>query len=79
MCRMLARDTGLKVGGSSGAVLGACARYLLAHPQAQTVVCVCPDRGDHYDTTIFNDSWLKEQRLSSSDELPLPVARITAA
>jgi cysteine synthase A len=59
-CRALEQAAALRVGGSSGAVLCACARYLAAHPQISDVVCVCPDGGDNYARTIFNDSWLRE-------------------
>jgi N-(2-amino-2-carboxyethyl)-L-glutamate synthase len=76
LCRMLARETGIKVGGSSGAVLGACARYLRSHPAARTVVCVCPDDGDHYATTIFDDGWLIGQQLNPAGGSGLPVTHI---
>lgn len=59
-CRALAHGCGLQVGGSSGAVLAACSRYLVAHPQLSNVICVCPDGGDNYAGTIFNDAWLHE-------------------
>jgi 2,3-diaminopropionate biosynthesis protein SbnA len=75
-CRMLIRDTGIKVGGSSGAVLAACSRYLRSHPAARTVVCVCPDDGGHYATTIFNDDWLRDERLNLADHSVLPVTRM---
>jgi 2,3-diaminopropionate biosynthesis protein SbnA len=59
-CQALEQGSGLQVGGSSGAVLSACTRYLAAHPQSTTVVCVCPDGGDNYARTIFNEAWLHE-------------------
>jgi 2,3-diaminopropionate biosynthesis protein SbnA len=43
-CRALFQATRIKVGGSSGAVLAACARYLARHPQARRVMCVCAER-----------------------------------
>jgi 2,3-diaminopropionate biosynthesis protein SbnA len=57
-CRALEQGSGIQVGGSSGAVISACTRYLVAHPQFTNVVCVCPDGGDNYARTIFNDTWL---------------------
>jgi N-(2-amino-2-carboxyethyl)-L-glutamate synthase len=77
LCRMLARETGIKVGGSSGAVLVACARYLQSHRGARTVVCICADDGDHYATTIFDDRWLTEQNLNPAGGPGLPVVLIT--
>ena len=62
-CRALAAATGLKVGGSSGACLAACARYLQFHRNVERAVCICADRGEHYASSIFSDSWLAENGL----------------
>jgi len=62
-CRATDAATGIKVGGSSGACLAACARYLQSHRKAEWVVCICPDRGEHYASTIFSDSWLTQNGL----------------
>jgi N-(2-amino-2-carboxyethyl)-L-glutamate synthase len=64
-CRRLFYTTGIKVGGSSGAVLAACSRYLEKHPQVDRVVCLCADRGENYESTIYNDSWLAEKGMWS--------------
>lgn len=60
-CRALFSSTGIKAGGSSGCVLVAASRYLTLHPEADRVVCICADRGDRYDSTIFDDGWLSER------------------
>ncbi|HJT59265.1 MAG TPA: pyridoxal-phosphate dependent enzyme [Ktedonobacteraceae bacterium] len=65
-CRALYSSTDIKVGGSSGAVLAACARYLLSHPYAAHVVCVCADNGENYVSSIFNDVWVQQQGLDLS-------------
>lgn len=65
-CRALAAMTGLKVGGSSGAALAACGRYLQEHPNLERVVCVCADNGENYASSIFSDDWLARQGLSLS-------------
>ena len=57
-CRLLAGEAGFRVGGSSGAVLAACARAMRRDPALDGIVCLCPDRGDSYETTIFSDPWL---------------------
>lgn len=62
-CRALYAATGIKVGGSSGAVLSACARYLETHSSSSNVVCVCADTGEKYTSSIFNDTWLDQQHL----------------
>jgi len=59
-CRALSAATGLKVGGSSGACLAACSRYLQFHKEIEQPVCICADRGEHYASSIFSDSWLAE-------------------
>jgi cysteine synthase A len=77
-CRTLWQTTDIKVGGSSGAVLAACAKYLLAHPEVKNVVCVCADSGDNYANSIFNDDWLQKQGLHLSKEHLEPVQEIVS-
>jgi 2,3-diaminopropionate biosynthesis protein SbnA len=64
-CRALAAASGVRVGGSSGAVLAACARSLALQPELEHVVCLCADRGESYASTIFNDRWLRRQSLGA--------------
>jgi 2,3-diaminopropionate biosynthesis protein SbnA len=65
-CRALASATGIRLGGSSGAVLAACVQYLVAYPDIEDVVCVCADHGDNYASSIFNDEWMQQQELHLS-------------
>lgn len=60
LCRRLARDAGVCVGGSSGAALAACARWLRAHPEVRHPVCICPDGGGGYASTVYSDRWLRQ-------------------
>jgi 2,3-diaminopropionate biosynthesis protein SbnA len=62
-CRALDAATGVKVGGSSGACLAACARYLQSHTKLERAVCICADSGEHYASSIFSDSWLAQNGL----------------
>jgi cysteine synthase len=57
-CRTLAAATGMRVGGSSGATLAACARLLARDPDLERVACICPDGGRSYRSTIYSDHWL---------------------
>ncbi|HEY1353606.1 MAG TPA: pyridoxal-phosphate dependent enzyme [Ktedonobacteraceae bacterium] len=57
-CRALSRATNIHVGGSSGAVLAACAHYLQVHPEAEHVVCLCADGGTNYSSSIYDDRWM---------------------
>jgi N-(2-amino-2-carboxyethyl)-L-glutamate synthase len=70
MCRRLTK-AGVPVGGSSGATLVACVRYLADHPEIQNPVCVCPDGGQSYLSTIFDDSWLAQNGLEPTEQLEL--------
>jgi 2,3-diaminopropionate biosynthesis protein SbnA len=65
-CRALFAATGIKVGGSSGAVLAACATYCAANPRLERVVCLCADGGQNYDASIYDDRWLAQHGLRGS-------------
>lgn len=67
-CRLLVEMTGISVGGSAGAVLAACVKYLRKHPTVQRVACLCADRGENYSSTIYNDEWIRQQGLRVSCE-----------
>jgi 2,3-diaminopropionate biosynthesis protein SbnA len=67
-CRLLVKMTGISVGGSAGAVLAACVKYLRSHPAVQRVVCLCADRGENYSSTIYNDEWIRQLGLRVSFE-----------
>lgn len=73
-CRALAADTGIWVGGSSGAVVCACMRYLASHPELERPLCLCPDEGAKYRDTLYSNRWIAEQGLELSAALltPLP-------
>jgi N-(2-amino-2-carboxyethyl)-L-glutamate synthase len=58
MCRRMDEAISLKLGGSSGAAVFACAQYLQSHPELKNSVCICPDNGTSYESTIFNRNWL---------------------
>ena len=65
-CRALWNTTGIKVGGSSGAVLAACAKYLHDHPDLTNVVCIVADSGDNYANSIYSDEWIQKHGLDLS-------------
>ena len=75
-CRAVDAATGLKVGGSSGACLAACARYLQSHKAVERTVCICADRGEHYASSIYNDSWLAGNGLEIGHQHLGPVSGI---
>jgi N-(2-amino-2-carboxyethyl)-L-glutamate synthase len=57
-CHAVMQHAGVSLGGSSGAVLAACARYLKKTCPQSPVVCLCPDDGTKYVDTIYDDTWL---------------------
>jgi 2,3-diaminopropionate biosynthesis protein SbnA len=57
-CRLLAREEGLLVGGSSGAAVFCALKAALEFGAGHNVVAVCPDGGEKYLDTVFDDEWL---------------------
>lgn len=70
-CRGLESACGISVGGSSGAVLAAAARFLEEEPGPGEVLCLCPDSGLGYRSTIWNDTWLASNGIAP-DALTAP-------
>jgi cysteine synthase len=61
-CLLLEQDTGLALGGSSGAVLAAFVADLPHHPAPPRLpVLFCPDGGRAYSNTLYTNSWLVAQ------------------
>ncbi|MER7723214.1 2,3-diaminopropionate biosynthesis protein SbnA [Streptomyces sp. NPDC096323] len=57
MCRRLAADYGLLVGGSTGTVLAAVEQLAGELEDHSTVVVISPDFGDRYLDTVYDDGW----------------------
>jgi N-(2-amino-2-carboxyethyl)-L-glutamate synthase len=70
-CRILERRTGLRVGGSSGAVVAAAVRDLATNPGMLRAVCICPDGGENYVDTIYDDAWLARHGFENGIEADL--------
>jgi cystathionine beta-synthase len=70
MARRLTREEGLFVGGSSGmnaAVAVRLAREL--DDPAALVVCLLADTGERYLSKVYNDEWLRENRLLEPERM----------
>jgi N-(2-amino-2-carboxyethyl)-L-glutamate synthase len=65
-CQALYQSANVFVGGSSGAIIAACAQYLAKHRDVANVVCICADAGENYRSTIFNPVWIRQQELDLS-------------
>lgn len=64
-CHSVQDSLSIGLGGSAGAVIAACARYLKAHPEIAQPVCICPDGRANYVNTLYNSAWLAERGLHS--------------
>ncbi len=60
VCRIFLADTGVALGGSSGCVLHACLMDLTGETPPRHPLCLCPDGGDRYGKTLYDDAWLDE-------------------
>ncbi|KIZ19627.1 cysteine synthase [Streptomyces natalensis ATCC 27448] len=58
MCRTLAGERGLLLGGSSGTVLSAVQEKAKDIPEGSSVVALSPDFGERYLETVYDDSWV---------------------
>lgn len=67
LCRLLARDTGLLLGGSSGVVIFS-ALMALQLNDVQSVMAIAPDSGINYLEQFYDDDWLAEKRVSLLSE-----------
>ena len=57
--RLLARQEGLLVGGSSGAALWATLKLARSLDRSARIVTLFPDGASRYLSTIFNDEWMQ--------------------
>ncbi|MEU0208860.1 pyridoxal-phosphate dependent enzyme [Streptomyces canus] len=70
-------QSGVSVGGSSGAAFYAAATYLQRFRETQRVAVICPDGGTNYASSLFSRDWLDEHGFDAADiirgtQLPLP-------
>ncbi len=73
MTRRLVREEGLFCGGSSGTAAVAALQVARNMPEDKTVVVILPDSGSRYLSKIFNDDWMRDNRLI---EYPLAEGRV---
>jgi cysteine synthase A len=70
-CLALARDTRIYVGGSSGAALNGCLRFLSEHPELTVALCLCPDLDASYRNTLYHDDWLRRTGVADARARPV--------
>ena len=61
MCRRMAREEGVLVGGSCGLALAGALRYARKIKEDKVVVVLLPDSGRSYLSKIYNDDWMRDQ------------------
>ncbi|HEX6940790.1 MAG TPA: pyridoxal-phosphate dependent enzyme [Longimicrobiales bacterium] len=68
MARRLTREEGLFVGGSAGLITHLAVQIAreVDDPDA-LVVCVLPDTGERYLSKVYNDEWMRENRLLNGE------------
>jgi cysteine synthase len=64
ICHALARQEGLMLGGSTGAIVAAAIADARQFSQPQRILMLNPDRGDRYLETLYNPDWLIEQQIT---------------
>jgi 2,3-diaminopropionate biosynthesis protein SbnA len=57
-CHRLRNEIGIGLGGSSGAAIAACSRYLAVNEDVMQAVCVCPDGESNYLNSLYSQEWL---------------------
>ncbi|MFD8495760.1 PLP-dependent cysteine synthase family protein [Amycolatopsis sp. NPDC059657] len=57
--RVVARRTGMLVGGTTGGAIHVALRRLFAYPAGSTVVVLCNDAGEKYLDSVYDDEWLR--------------------
>jgi len=70
MCRHIAQRTGILIGGSSGATVFACTRYIARHREVAVAACICPDGGANYASSIYDDEWLRSNGFDPTRTVP---------
>jgi cysteine synthase A len=78
MCHLLARNEGLLLGASTGAIVAAGLACAGAYDAPKKILMINPDRGDRYLETVYNPDWLKAQdiELLEGGDLTAAVANL---
>lgn len=67
MCRRMAREEGILVGGSSGLALAGALRLARRVRKGRNIVALLPDSGRSYLSKIYNDDWMRDQGFIDRD------------
>lgn len=64
VCHALAKQEGMLLGASTGAIVAAALGDAGRFTQPQTMLLLNPDRGDRYLETVYNTDWLRGQGIN---------------
>ncbi|MED4130654.1 cysteine synthase family protein [Shouchella miscanthi] len=77
-CRTLARQEGVLVGGSTGAVFTAALKVAMENSKFKKILCIAADSGERYLQTIFNDDWIKEKEFTLDNDFDSLLLKVKA-
>lgn len=70
--RDLVKKEGIFAGGSSGTAVAGAIQYAKGLKKPEYIVVLLPDSGNRYLSKVFNDQWMKENQLLTTDEKSPP-------
>lgn len=68
-CRELAKKEGIFAGGSSGAAVWGALKVAQSLPKDKNVLTILPDTGFRYLSKVYNDAWMRDNNMLSSETL----------
>lgn len=74
VCHALAKQEGMLLGASTGAIVAAALADVQRFTQPQSMLLLNPDRGDRYLETVYNADWLAAQNINILQNLHLTEA-----
>lgn len=69
-CLWMKEETGVTIGGSSGATIAAAFRLTKLDDEVRPFVCICPDGGDRYLNTIYCNRWRRRNGICDTALTP---------
>jgi len=64
VCHALAKQEGLLLGGSTGAIVAAGLAFARLQTSSKSILMINPDRGDRYLETIYDYDWLEKNKIT---------------
>ncbi|MBI3585628.1 MAG: cystathionine beta-synthase [Ignavibacteriales bacterium] len=71
MARRLTREEGIFVGGSAGTAMAGAMKVAERLSEKDVMVVLLPDTGERYLSKIYNDDWMRENRLLIPEKITI--------